>query len=361
MFLGFILFTFLMVGLIIFAVEIGIPRLLIKLGAKDVWWSPVRTDAPPGKVIMMVKANERGSFACLYHDVPYRIYDHVREEFTEELDPSDPRLKKTGYLAELGLVWVGFNRAYYKRQLRYDSWEKIPGDKDGQFGIVPKESNKGEEHFFNFATTMAIKLNEVPAKGFYPVSLVVQFNTLLMAPRRAEFLAGKWEVQASAEVQKRSQEYISGKTVKELRVERDTDRSDDFVDYVLQANEGTQGAAGTVPLLRGYGIKIDGPKIIQPDYESGDAEMVAAERRTSIAEADVLTASVRVEEARLKGLAKSEERSAEAPGIEKEFAARASVPGGETFTIAEAIGANGGLKALAINTKGIMASVDANE
>jgi hypothetical protein len=360
MFIDTLILTALLVALYWVTENFLITRVVLWFAEQDVWWSPVRMEPGAGHIIMMTKgARPGGNFAMLmhghipgwyFHNGDRRFYQTTDPLFSAKFPTGEP--VRVGFFAGVGVVWVGFFRRYYRRARRWDTWDLKPGS--NQYGVVRKETVKDEDdHIFFFSTTVAIDLETIPTKEGYPAQMKVIENILLISPEKAEFLAGKWETQAIAATRTRSREYIARKTVRELRDERDSDNSTDFVDYILFANEGDPSAprAKTIRLLPDYGVMIQGPYYADFDLESGDKEMTDAIKRQMIAREDVVTAEIRIEEARNKGKAEAELRTAAAVGIQAENKARMSVPEGADLALSEAIRV-AGVKYLAVDRPG---------
>ncbi|MDP2641872.1 MAG: hypothetical protein Q8P21_01085 [bacterium] len=343
--------------------QIGITWLIVWFAEQDIWWSPVRMRPAPGHIVMMTKGMEPGGpfDKVLTGYIPYWHYHQEDRRFYKESDSpikNDPPFKEKfpdgspelkGRLADAGAAWVGFVRRYYRRPRRWESWDLKKGSV-AEYGIVRKETRPEEEHIFYFATTIAVNLETVPTKDNYPAQIKVVENILLIHPEKAEFLAGKWEIRAVAATREQAREYIARKSVDDLKVERNSDNQDDFVDHILFANEGNPETprSSTARLLPEYGVLIQGPSYVDFDLESGDKDMTAAMRRRMIAEEDVKTAGIRMEETVVKAEAEKKKRKieaegtrdarvAEAEGIKVEFAARMSVPEGADLSWAEAV------------------------
>jgi regulator of protease activity HflC (stomatin/prohibitin superfamily) len=333
------------------------------LAEHDVWWSPYRMRPGPGHFIMMTKGKEPGGpfDQVITGHIPYWHYHEGDRRFYKESDSpikSDPPFKKkfpggppkgNDRLEKAGIVKVGLFRRFYKRKRRWDAWD-LRKDKPTEYGLVHKETKPEEEHIFYFSTTMAVDLETIPTKDNYPAQIKLVFNVLNIHPERAEFLAGKWETQAVAAVKARAREYIARMPVAELRKERDTDKTDDFMDHILFANQGNPEAkeTGTIKLLPEYGVLIQGPQYVDFDLESGDKEMTDAMKRQMIASEDEKTAEILKRKIRIDAEAEKEKRKieaegtrdarkAEAEGIRAEYAARMSVKEGAALSMAEAI------------------------
>lgn len=323
--------------------QIGLKWLIVWFGEQDKWWSPVRMKPGPGHIVMMTKGREPGGpFAMLLAGhIPYWHYHESDKRFYKEDDPDfgtkfpDGLPAPKGWLGEMlddaGVIWVGFVRRYYRRKRRWEAWDLKPGKTE--YGIVRKETKPEEEHIFYFATTIAIDLETIPTKDNYPAQMKLVENVLLIHPEKAEFVAGKWETQAVAATRARAREYIAGKTVEELKVERDTDNKQEFVDYILVANS----TAATIRLVPDYGVMIQGPYYVDFDLESGDLEMTAAMKRQMIASEDIKTAKLRAQEKTELGKGDANRRTEEAHGIRETIAAWGSNPVGGTVAMAEAI------------------------
>jgi len=341
--IGIIIGAILLVAFVAAMREFAAPTLILKLAGLDVGWSPFRFRSPPGNVIMLAKGRERGEIDQIlpsdipgwhYHEKDGQFYPENKNLYPKGMHvnfkrkfPKGPP-KRSGYLDRIGVVRVPLFRHYYRRNRRYDTWDLQKGT--SEYGVVSKETKKGEDHLFYFATTMAVELRNVPTKNNFPANIILIFNVLLISPRKAEFLAGKWEIQAIAAVTARAREYISSKTADELREERDEVGPDDFLDHILLANNVVEGETGTIGLLPAYGIMIQGPRYTNFDLESGKKEMVDAMQRKIIAEKDLETAKV---------LAKKTvvEANAEAKRIDRKYGAIARHKDGAQIATAEAI------------------------
>lgn len=340
--------------------RVGFRLFVTWLAEKDVWYSPYRMEIGPGHLAILTIGKEPGGpfDRVLAGHIPYWHYHEGDRRFYREFDSpieGDPPFAekfpngvpvRTGRLAEWGVVWVGFFRRFYKRKRKWDTW----GLKENstEYGVIKTESKQGEEHIFYFSTTVALELVTIPTKDNYPAQMKVVENLLLIHPEKAEFLAGKWEVQGIAATRARAREFIARKKVAELRDERDGNKKDDFVDAILKANRNIPGETGTVGLLDEYGIIIQGPYYVDFDLESGNQAMTEAMQKQMIAAEDIKTARLRKEETVIKAEAEKERirieaegardaRKAEAEGIRAEFAARTSVKEGAELSWAEAV------------------------
>ncbi len=326
----------------------GLPNMLQTLANKDEPWSPVR--APyPGRIILMVRGKDgRGPFdtTSVIADIPGWYYDVDKQRFVEG------QKKIQGYLESIGVVWVGFNRSYYKRVRKYDSYDINPTTK--QWEVVAKETKPGEEHLFYFSTTMAIKTEEAPAEGMYPVIAKVVFNILLINPLKAESVAGKWEAQATAAVSEKVREYLGSKKIDDLQKEHDTNKSGEMVDYILAANgpdEGADTSDNKLSLVPAYGIKIQGPRIEELDFESGDPEMSKAKREKFIAEQNLLTAEVKRKQTKVEAEAERDNQTIKAEGLKALLRARGEGDPTGVYALTDAIEKTG-LSALSIGQGG---------
>jgi regulator of protease activity HflC (stomatin/prohibitin superfamily) len=345
----------LFLGLIIFIDRVGITWLILELARRDVWWSPFRMRPAPGHIIMMTKGKEPGGpFAMVvaghiphwhYHKEDRQFYKEDDSAFRQKFPSGPPRT--TARFDKMGVVMVGLFRRYYTRKRRWESWDLLPGT--AKYGIVRKETKKEEEHIFFFSTTVAVDLETVPTKDNYPAQMKVVENFLLINPEKAEFVAGKWEIQGIAATRARAREYIASKTVHELRDERDDQDRGDFVDAILRANEKHEGESGTIGLVPEYGVMIQGPYYIDFDLESGDKEMTDAMKRQMIAKEDVITARTRADEAAELGKADANRRREEAAGIRATVAAWGTSPAGAQVAMAEAIKSQPQLRYLSVN------------
>lgn len=323
------------IAFVVFMDKVGLRFILVWFAEQDKWWSPVRMKPGPGHIVMMTRGMEPGGpfDRVLTGHIPYWRYDTNDRSFHK--DPNEIPVKETGILTRAGVVWVGFVRRHYRRRRRWDVWDLIPGKTE--YGVIRKETKKEEEHIFYFATTMAVGLETVPTADAFPAQMKIVFNVLFIHPEKAEFTAGKWEVQAVAAVRARALQYIQSKKLAELRLERDRDRTNDFVDTILKANEKQGGETGTVGLLPEYGVMIQGPYYEDFDLESGDVDMVNALKRQQIAAEDIKTAQLRAQEATELGKGEANRRREAAVGIRATVEAWGTDPVGATVAMAEAI------------------------
>jgi len=330
----------------------GVDGIIILLAQGDKWWSPVRMDPSPGELqVMTVGIKPGGDFAMvLAGHIPewhlskadWKLYKEGTPEFRAAFPDGPP--VRTGRLASIKVTWVGLFRRRYKRIRRYLSWDLL----NGKYQIVEKKTKEGEEHIFYFSTTMALDLRTMKTIDRYDTQMKIVFNALMIDLRKAEFVAGKWEVQSMAAPTAKIRLYIARHTQEELFLENDTIEDDgELIDEFLSANN-DQGS-GTLGILKAYGIMLSGAYLEDFDIEETPEakEMLAAKQRQAIAKEDVITAKIRIEEAANKGKAAAAERREAAAGIRDEWEARQSVPEGVQFTWAEAV-RNSNLKAFSL-------------
>lgn len=358
----------LLTALFALAYKLGIDWIILRFAEKDIWWSPLRMKPSGGHIHFYTKGRvPTGDFATLLHGViPYwwyhkkdrQFYKEGTQEFNEKFGGKAPRPRGNWAkrLNRLGVGWVGFFRRRYSRKRQWEAWDLIkstvPG-KEPQYGIVAKETKPGEEHIFYFATTMAFGFN-FPTKDLGAASGTIVFNLLIVHPEKAEFIAGKFEVQGVAALRSRTRDHVTGKTFPHLLAERDTQGTKDLVDNLLRANDTQPGETATLALEPAYGIRAEGPRFEDFDLSEGEGgkSIADARRRLEVAKVDLKTENVKAKQAKVRGQGLGDARVAEAEGIKAEFAARTSVRGGAELSMAEAVRAQQQLRYLALGQGG---------
>lgn len=342
MFAGFMLFMIAIIVITFLLVEFGIPRAIVAIANVDSWWSPWRTKAPPGEMLIMVRGDPNGPFAGILESVlGWEYLDTTNIFQKEEKSPSE-----SGYLDQLGVVYVGFFRYFLWREVHYDKWEMIKdkeGKSTGVMGLVPKvrgnkkDPNASPSIYFRY--NMAVEIRSADTKGNFAVNAVFVITAQITNPAQAFFFAGGWESQTTAAVQGVFRQYASDKTIDLLREEKSSE-SGGAIDLIKKLGEGDNG------LLKLFGTEIVDARFVYidpiEDKEMNDA-LKALQIETHKAEA-----------AKKRGEGDRDERTARAEGIAKEVAAWGSSPVGATVAMAEAIKV---AKPQAIGT-GIFASVD---
>ena len=219
----------------------------------------------------------------------------------------------------LGVVWVGFFKKYYIRTRRYDTLEHAKAG-TGQ-SIVPKER---KDHLFFFQTEMVVTLEKIDTDGNVPVDATIPFTARIIDPVLAEFLAGKWEEQATNAVTSAARNHIELQTYNELRLEKDADiTSSALLKAILAVNS-------TLGLTKAFGVEIIQPRLHHFDPSPGSEEAAAALQMEAIAKPEQAAAIVNAETARI-------EAQGRADAIKKILEAQDSVPHGPTYAIADAI------------------------
>lgn len=328
--------------LLVFANKVGLTWLITWFAERDIWWSPIRMKPGPGYIKMMTKGfNSGGPFAMVIPGhIPYWHYHEDRNFYDErdkvrfqEMFPNRPPTP-TGWfekkLDKVGAVWVGFLRRFYKRKRQWDTWDPKTNS------VITKETKPGEEEIFYFATTMAFSFDKIPTKDFGSAEGQVVFNTLMINPEKAEFLAGKPEIQVMAAVRSRNRDFVTSKTTVELQQERDERKMGGLVKTILLANKTQEEDLGLLPA---YGMMVQGPRFEDYDFveEGGAKDVIEARRRLVIANIDVETAKTKANEAEERGKGKARERQAEVTSIRATVEAWGTHRVGGTVAMAEAI------------------------
>jgi regulator of protease activity HflC (stomatin/prohibitin superfamily) len=316
--------------------EIWFPRFLMWLGQDNRWYSPVRQKPTPGTYNIMTWGigAYAGSFASLIHNVlGYHYNKRLRQFYPGERVEAFTSPEK--YLDGLGLVWIGFIKTYYRRDRRYEDYE-FDVDKE-MWKMVPKNITGENSHIFYFVTTMALGFVKLITKDSQLINLKVIWNTLNFSPIKSEFLAGKWEVRVNATVGDTVRRYVGEVTLDKLRTESDTPDENDLVDQLVDNNWALRGETSTRGLIEESGVSIDSPKIVEPDFDIHNKDILDARQRQTIAKEDVVTSRIRIEEEENKGKAEASREREAARGIREKYAARDSSPNGPAYTWADAV------------------------
>ncbi|OHA91212.1 MAG: hypothetical protein A2758_01930 [Candidatus Zambryskibacteria bacterium RIFCSPHIGHO2_01_FULL_49_18] len=315
-------------GLVILIVEILIPRGIVLLGNVDSWWSPFRTLPPPGEIYILVSGDPDGPFDSILESVIGWRYEENGDLFRE--DPADIG-ERSGYLPKLGVAWVGFNKYFLWREVRYDKWEKMP-DPSTEWKLISKtrgvksRPNQSPSIFFRY--NMATSIEGAETIGNFPVDGVVVFTVQIERPRQAFFFAGGWEAQTNAAVQSVFREYVGTKTIDDLRQEQAAG-ADALVRRVKDLTTGNGALPGS-GLRDLFGISIVDARFVKFDLIAGDQAMTNAVRAVEIAKQK---AAARREEAE----GNRDGDIAEAAGTREKVAAWGSNPVGAAVAMAEAI------------------------
>ncbi len=328
----FVLLVIAFVGLVVLTVEILIPRGIVLLGNVDSWWSPFRTLPPPGEMYILVSGDPDGPFDSVIESVVGWRYDSATHLFTD--DPYDTGVRK-GYLAELGVARVGFNKYFLWREVRYDKWEKRP-DPSTEWQLVSKDrgvkSKKDATPSIFFRYNMATEIKAAETVGNFPVDGIVVFTVQIENPVQAFFFAGGWEAQTNAAVQGVFREYVGDKTIDELREEQRAG-ANALVDKVkILGGQGTMpdGSNDSNGLFELFGIVIIDARFVLFDLVTGDETMTRAVRALEIAK---LTAAAQAKE----GEGERDKRVNRSVGVRAEVEAWGAHPSGATVAMAEAI------------------------
>jgi regulator of protease activity HflC (stomatin/prohibitin superfamily) len=231
-------------------------------------------------------------------------------------------------LSPLGLVWVGFYKRYYKRTRRYEALEK---KRIGSgWDVVSKERT---DELFYWRTEMVAVIDGAETRDNFPVNVVVPFTTQILNPVRAEFLSGKWEVQATNGVRSAGRDHVETKLYNDLLRERDTG-PDVLLSSIVKANTAYN-------LIDTFGVEIVAPRVESFDLSSANSEYAAATRLLGIKS---LEADAAAEDARKIATIAAAEASA--------IAARAKAyrdGGVSDLVIADAIRDSKNISVLSIN------------
>ena len=184
---------------------------------------------------------------------------------------------------------------------------------------------------------MATKIEAAETLDNFPVDAIVVFTVQIENPVQAFFFAGGWESQTNAAVQGVFREYVSRKSIEDLRKE-EAAGANNLIAKIKALNI-KKGRTGGLRAL--YGIHIVDARFVKFDLVTGDAKMTEAIRAVGVAKEK---ANARREEAKgnkdaaiTEAEGKRESLKIEAEGIAVEYAARASQPDGAKFALAEAI------------------------
>lgn len=304
-----IISALILVGLYALLVEVVAPWAVVRLAHIDRGWSPFRLKPPEGEFFAVVRGGPDGPFDKFVESV--RDFELDQNKFVP-LPPGAPTKSET-YFSALGVVWVGFFRRLYKRELRYDKFERLPDSTE--WGLVHKE-RAGPNIYFQY--NMATMVKAAETVGNFPVDALVVFTLRIIEPVKALFFAGGWETQVNAAVQGVIREYIGTQSIDKLREE------------IREETGGLVKKIKTLELMEKYGIEIIDARFVEFDLIAGDAEMTRATRAVEMAR-------LNAEAARETAGGKRDSRKIEAEGIREEYAARMSVPQGAELAMAEAI------------------------
>jgi hypothetical protein len=302
----------------------------------DIWWSPWRMEAPAGAVTFMVYGiGQYTAFSqVIPGDVPDHDYHDAEGRFYRRDDPDWEKKFPNGSPVRPKVVYVGFGRKYHRRARSWKTFE------DGK--LVDKATKAGvDDHIFYFQTEMGIEVTNIAKQSVrkkepVPVVLLLGFIAKTINPRRAEFLAGNWERPTITAVRSATNEYISGKTVAQLRREKDTKKMD-LVDAIVAVNERPVGATATEGLYESIGIMVSAPRLADYDPERGDPQIWEAQKAVTIA-------ALGTEKAKEEKLKKKEEGEGDAlkdieraKGIRARIDAYGSHKNGAIIALADAL------------------------
>lgn len=303
----------------------GVPRLLISLASQDSWWSPFRSLPPAGQYVILVKSSSEGPFDRIIHSVKDRKLDNDWN-FVPGIEPHAEN--PNWYEKELGIVWVGFFKAYYRKPTLYSSFEKLSGS--AKYDMVEKKRNVNldDPYYFFQYSTMGAHIESAEIKDNISINMTVLFTARHLNPYKVHFLAGKWTVRATAAVERGTREYVRNKSIDDVREEQ-AKKAEGKPDNLVTTlkNLGTNAEIDPVPpgaegnLTTEYGIEIDDPELISFELTPGDPELAAAMHKTAIAGKEKEAAVVQAEKKQI-------DAEAEAKRILTEYGAIASIPNG---------------------------------
>lgn len=265
-------FTTLMVIIaitIVLILEFGWKYLLVSIARIDSLFSPLRIKPPSGQFYFIVKGSPDGPLDQIVHSIPGYKIEKMGDETQEFVKLGAGEIEHLGalnqLLSPLGLVWVGFYRRYYKRTRRYEALEK---KKSGSgWDVVSKE--RTDELFF-WRTEMVAVIDGAETRDNFPVNVVIPFTTQILNPVRAEFLSGKWEVQATNGVRSAGRDHVETKLYNDLLRERDSG-PDVLLDSIVKANT-------AYSLIDTFGVEVIAPRVESFDLSSANSDYAAATR-----------------------------------------------------------------------------------
>lgn len=222
--LGSLLGILVFVGLVILFVQVIMPGILLKLGSYDEMWIPIRKQPPEGQMYVILRGGDT-SFDKVLDSVPEYEFNPETNDFDHTGKPRGHTGR--GYLGSHGLAWVGFNRGMLRSEIKYDKWERSP---TSEKWVLVSKTRKGEAIYFQYL--MAVKIENAETSGNFPVDVIVTFTVRIKNPVKALFFAGGWVAQVTAAVQGVVREYISTRSIEELRDEKVTGGSNDLIGRV---------------------------------------------------------------------------------------------------------------------------------
>ncbi|MEK7461782.1 MAG: hypothetical protein AAB586_01795 [Patescibacteria group bacterium] len=310
-----------LVGVVIITVEFLIPQVIVLLGQVDSWWSPFRTLPPPGEMYILVRGSKSGPFDKIIESVPNYDYDQIAQEF---YGPVSTRMRED-YLSNIGVVWIGFFRYLFYREVRHDKWEKLPNS--ANWGLVSK-IRPGPSIFFRY--NMAVEIKGAETVGNFPVDAVIVFTVQVMNPVKAFFFAGGWEVQTTAAVQGKFRKYVSDKRIEELRQEQKAGTDTLVTTEIKTLSRIGPDGSPEASLYTLFGVEIIDARFVLFDLVSGDEDMTRAVRALEIA---TLNADASAKD----GDGERRKRENRAAGVRAEVEAWGAHTVGGTVAMAEAI------------------------
>lgn len=326
--MGILFFAMFLALMILLAREFLVNRYLISLSSKDKWWNPIRQKPLPAQYAIMLKNNEKGDFAKIIHSIPEHHLDE-NHNFVKDGDDPDYEPLKPGRLEKNGLVWVGFNKAYYRQPIEYTVWDKL--ENSAEYGAVTKKRNLigSDPYYFFKYTTFLVHVIKAENLSKIPIDMKIIITVQHQNPYKVHFLTGKWTVRASALVERVVREVVSHMELEEIFKLRES--TDDTILKALEAAVDT----GALTFFEKYGLIFDDPELISIEPVV-DKETADAMKAQSVAE--LQAKAVKAENERTVRKAIGEARSTKI-----RYGAINSVPNGPFLKFTESIG---GLKTL---------------
>jgi len=308
---------------VVFGGYIGLTQLILYLAELDTRLFPFKLYPAEGTTISIMVGTPEGPLDKVVGALPHH---HIDENniVIRGLGPD------RGFFAEkVGVVWSGFNRKLFVREVRYLSWEKLP-DKT-EFGLVEKK--RSGEYFFRWI--MAIKV-EILTKGNFTVRLILVFPIEVWKPEIAYHLVGAWERRATSILEEACREYAAGKDFDDLRKDQKSSKKKHLApDSLVQAVKKRKSE-----LLRDVGVRIPNVDLIDFELTEATGKVVEATQAVAVAK---LEADAKKHEARgITTLAGALRSRIEAYG-EGEIGAKHHLADAITDTKVKALGLGGGL------------------
>jgi regulator of protease activity HflC (stomatin/prohibitin superfamily) len=325
---------------------LGIDQVISWFATKDVWWSPYRLKPLSGQYFVITRGKEvDGDFAGIVESISQWVYGPKDKPNVFVPDP-DEKVKEQSVLEKrLNVAWVGFFKRFYSRDREYTTFEKEKGATANV--LVTKHFEGLAGRVFYFQQRMAVNIPKAETKEKPKVNIIIPFMLRVLDPKKAEFMTGKPEEQAMNAVLARGRAYTSTRTYDQLLNESSTDATNDFVDFILKANEGGEDVGDPLNAAQGglrlrFGIEIYSPYIAEVELSDKDA-FSEATQLAAVREAQLVAAKVQAKIVET-------ESTAEAEAIARKLRARDSVANGAAYALAEAITEHVGTLAIGGNS-----------